>query len=415
MTPQTRNRVTAVMAITLFAVIVFTLANVSPQATTDEFQRRPSSFFTDRSGGRALFLVMKSLLPNIEQWRKPMNFLPLPGRRDHYSTIIVAAPGRALAQSERDHLRRWLNAGGQLLLAHDSGWRTSQQLSENGVEVDDDSDRGKRQTRSYFLAEFAPKLRWGKPPRDGKTAHVIETDTAMGPLKLMWRRSFSSTDELQVVAQAGDQILAVAIPVGKGRVVAIADPAVVTNKALREADNAVWLVTLAASWGNGRVLFDEYHHGFGVKRSPTELTNAFFATPWGWSVLQLAAAGMLFIFGVRRRFGRMEESLAVSRTSPIELAQARAGIFRVADAKPLAVELIMQHIGHRLGQMLGKTIDTKQVDQELSQLKQHRPADETIEKLRGYTGKSRRGEKLTDQEFIDLGRIAGEIFKGRPT
>src|SRR6185369_12130042 len=137
-----------------------------------------------------------------------------------------------------------------------------------------------------------------------------------------------------IIALVDGAPLAVEIPVGKGRITAIADPTVASNGLLRRSDNAVWLVSLAAGWG-GKVLFDEYHHGFGQKRGTGELTRAFFMTPWGWSVLQVVFAGCLYIFVYRRRFGRIKELPSPNRASPLELVHARAGVLQVAAAQGL--------------------------------------------------------------------------------
>ena len=52
-----------------------------------------------------------------------------------------------------------------------------------------------------------------------------------------------------MIAAGNNEALAVEIPRVEGRIVAIADPTMISNGALRRSDNAVWLVTLAAAWG----------------------------------------------------------------------------------------------------------------------------------------------------------------------
>jgi len=57
--------------------------------------------------------------------------------------------------------------------------------------------------------------------------------------------------------------LALEIPVGRGRLIAIADDDLFSNRQLPRSENAVLLANLLAHYGHpgGRVLFDEYHHG----------------------------------------------------------------------------------------------------------------------------------------------------------
>ena len=122
MTAQTYNRVTATVATSIFLILSLLLANFSNQDSPDVIQRRPSTFFTDSTGARALLLVMRRLLPSVEQWRRPLYLLPLPDQAGSASTLIVADPGRSISNREGQHLDRWLAAGGQLILLTGNGW-----------------------------------------------------------------------------------------------------------------------------------------------------------------------------------------------------------------------------------------------------------------------------------------------------
>ena len=122
MTAQTYNRLTATVATSIFVILSLLLANFSNRDSADVIQRRPSTFFTDPTGARALLLVMRKLLPSVEQWRRPLYLLPLPDQADGASTLIVADPGRPISDRESQHLDRWLAAGGQLILLTGNGW-----------------------------------------------------------------------------------------------------------------------------------------------------------------------------------------------------------------------------------------------------------------------------------------------------
>jgi hypothetical protein len=215
-----------------------------------------------------------------------------------------------------------------------------------------------------------------------------------------------------VIASAGNAPLALELPVGRGRIVAIADPSMASNAALRRSDNAVWLVGLAAGWG-GKVLFDEYHHGFGQKRGALELTRAFFMTPWGWCLLQIIVAGLLYVFVYKRRFGRIKEAPLPNRSNPVELIEARAGVLRVAAAQGLAADLIVQHLCQNAGKGYGKTLDSPDLARELEALAKSRGAHARITALRAIYAKVKGGARLSNDEFVDLGRTAGEILKGQ--
>ena len=414
MTSRTYNRLTATIATAIFLVLSIVLASFSTRESTDVVQRRPSTFFTDPTGARALLLVMKRLLPSVEQWRRPLQLLALPNQPNVPTTLIVAGPGKPISKSESDYLDRWLAAGGQLILLTGNAWPTGQRSAsdeETPEETKTASDDRLEDRSAKFLSRYAPSLRWTKPGK-AQTGEASGPSVPSAGLKLRWSRSFAETGDAKVIAAAANKALAVEMPVGQGRIIAIADPGMASNGALRRSDNAVWLVTLAAGWASGKILFDEYHHGFGDKRSTAELTGAFLMTPWGWCVLQIAAAGLLYAFAYRHRFGRISETPTADRVSSLELVQARAGLLQTAAARGLAAELIVQNLCQDLTKAHGKAVDIANLSHELERAGKSRGAPIQTAALQALLTKIQNGASLNDHEFIEVGRIAGEIFRG---
>ena len=407
MTSQTTNRLTATLATGVFLIVSVMLAGLSSRQSSDSLLRRPSTFFTDPSGARALFLVMQQLLPDAAQWRRPVSLLPAPASADAPNTLIVAGPGKPLSADQAEHLEGWLRAGGQLILLSANGWPLRQRTdSTDRLPAPDQADLEPSET---FVSRYAPSLRWTSANRL-TLAPAAGPSVPAGEIILGWRRSFADTSGTQVIASADRAAIAVEIPLGAGRIVAVADPTMATNAALRRSDNAVWLVSVAAGWGNGRMAFDEYHHGFGQKRGTVELAGAFLVTPWGWCVLQIAAAGLLYAFGTRRRFGRIREVPATNRTTPLELLHARAGVLQTAAAQGLAADLTVQHLCQHLTRARGKTVDAANLTHELANLTTSAAAP--LDALQALFAKVQSGKRLSDRELIELGRSAGETIKG---
>lgn len=429
MTTQTINRATAVAATGAFLILSVLLANLSTPKHGDPIAQRPSTFFTDPTGARGLLLVMRRLLPAAQQWRRPFHMLPRDGV-DGASSLIVADPKIPLGKRELESLNRWLTDGGQLILLSRNGWPLRDRLgadnesteqaeqSNDGTvkEIEDElyneTDSETAQPTATFLSRYAPGLRWAKPA-NFRVEPAVGTSIPAEDVKLRWRRSFAQVDGAKSIAAANSEALAVEIKVGEGRIVAIADPTMVSNGALRRSDNAVWLVSLVAGWGDGRVLFDEYHHGFGDKRSAASLAWAFAKTPWGWCLWQIAAAGLLYTFVYRRRFGRISEPPTFERSSPLDLVDARAGIFRAAGAQRLATRLMVQNLSQELSQAHGRTIDVTSLSAQAGKRIATQIAPESLAELQALAAKSERGEKLSEREFIEVGRLAGELSKGR--
>jgi Domain of unknown function (DUF4350) len=413
MTARAYNRLTATIATVIFLFLSVVLASFTTRESTDAIRQRPSTFFTDPTGARALLLVMKQLLLSAEQWRRPLQFLALPNQPDIPTTLIVAGPGLPISQSELDYLDRWLAAGGQLILLTGNGWPTRQRLESAKIPEKTETVADDRvDARSVkFLSRYAPSLRWTKPG-NAKTSESSGQSLPSPGLKLRWQRSFAETGDAKVIALAANEALAVEISVGQGRIIAIADPTMVSNGSLRRSDNSVWLVSLAAGWANGKILFDEYHHGFGDKRSTAELTRAFLMTPWGWCALQLAAAGLLYAFAYRRRFGRISETPMPERTSSLELVEARAGLLQAAAARGLAAELIVQNLCQDLTKAHGRAIDIANLSHQLDRAAKNTGTTIQTTALQALLKKIQTGASLNDQELINVGRSAGEILRG---
>ena len=418
---QTRNWISAILATSLLIVLALALAPFAVHRSADPYFERPSTFFTDPSGARALLLVMKKLLLSVEQWRRPLNLLPLPDEPGSPATLIVAGPKMPISKAEADHLDQWLFAGGQLILASGDGWPVASRLSpEENVKTKAETGSVKAPAQGElknnlkkptYLSRHGATVQWSKrtePSNERITGLLVPT----GELTVQSRQNFATIEGAKIVASAGGRPLAVEIPVGSGRIVALADPTIVSNRALREADNAVWLVALAAGWGNGKSLFDEFHHGFGRQRRIDELTWAFLQTPWGGCVGQLALAGLFYVFGYRRRFGRISEPAAVERTSPLELVAARAGLFQAAAAQGLAVELIVRNLERDAGQVYGRSPDISRLGRKADASNEVSDSAGLFARLGDLSAKAAQGQRLTDPEFTEVGRLAGRIQQG---
>jgi len=416
---QTRNWASAILATSLLVVLALALAPFAVHRSADPYFERPSTFFTDPSGARALFLVMKELLPSAEQWRRPLNLLPLPDEPGSPATLIVAGPKKPISKAEADYLDQWLSAGGQLILATGDGWPVASRLSpEDDVKTETGSpktpaneDLKNNLKKPTYLSRHTATIQWSKRT-EPSNERIIGPLVPTGELTVQSRQKFATLEGAKIVASADGGPLAVEIPVGSGRIVALADPTIVSNRALREADNAVWIVTLAAGWGNGQSLIDEFHHGFGRQRSIGELTWAFVKTPWGWGAVQLAVAGLFYVFGYRRRFGRISEPAAAERRSPLELVDARAGLFQAAAAQGLAVESIVQNLAQDLAQAYGKSLEITNLGCKPDASNEGSHSAGPLARLGDLSAKAARGQKLTDPEFVEIGRIAGQIQQG---
>ncbi len=134
--------------------------------------------------------------------------------------------------------------------------------------------------------------------------------------------------------------LALVIPVGKGRLIAVADGEVFSNSRLPRSENSVFLANLLAHYGRpgGRVLFDEYHHGdvSGAAGSVWE----DLGRPLQLAVIQLcfAALGLIVLLSVR--FGPPVPATRSLARSSADYVGSLASLYRRAGASQTALETL---------------------------------------------------------------------------
>ena len=68
-----KNLWTAILAAGVCAILITAITLLSVDTLNDYISKRPSTFFSDRTGTRALFLVLQRIFPTTDQWRRPFN------------------------------------------------------------------------------------------------------------------------------------------------------------------------------------------------------------------------------------------------------------------------------------------------------------------------------------------------------
>jgi len=136
---------------------------------------------------------------------------------------------------------------------------------------------------------------------------------------------------------------------GGGVVLAVADPGLVTNRALKQTDAGAAVLSWILALAPPRIAVDEYHQGFGHRWAVVGVTWRWLSsTPAGWAMLQLALAGMVALALAAVRFGPATAPAQRQRRSPLEHAGALgAGLERTGGSQA-AVELIVQGLRRRL-------------------------------------------------------------------
>ncbi len=158
-------------------------------------------------------------------------------------------------------------------------------------------------------------------------------------------------------------VIGIRMPVGRGRIIALSEPFVITNYAIGKADNSVFLANLMRELSGselaGTVLFDEYHQGF-VERdaSPVAIAKLVLTDRWGWAVGQFALVLFLILYAKGLRFGKPLDVVLQKRRRHGEFAASAGKLLQDAGATEIAHRTIWQYYHKRFCRALRLNSDT---------------------------------------------------------
>ena len=132
------------------------------------------------------------------------------------------------------------------------------------------------------------------------------------------------------------------------RVVLVADAELFRNRTLRRSDAGPFALRLFRGRYD-RVVFEEYHHGFGAQGSLAGATLAWSRrSPWGWAVWQLLTVGLLALLFSGIRFGPALPGIERKRRSPLEHVRALAVALSASRGHDEAIAAIVRGLRRRL-------------------------------------------------------------------
>ena len=144
--------------------------------------------------------------------------------------------------------------------------------------------------------------------------------------------------------------VALGFGVGRGRVVALADPTILRNQALRAGAPGVYAVRMLewAGRDSRRVVFDEYHQGFGPHADISGAVSYTLAhTAPGRAVLALVVAALLLLLAVGSRPIPPAARARFERRSPLEHVGALAQAYEQIAATRLVARRLVQGVRRR--------------------------------------------------------------------
>ena len=323
----------------LFLLAAYILVSLEAEQKGKESVPRRTTYSAAPGGCKALYLWLQALGVPIKRWEKPLGHLSA-----EPSVLLMVEPELGPGTGELEALKHWVTNGGTFVLVanpHNIFLEHFGLEAEAACGMDGEDKHGK--TLAFQPGPYTRGVGELRPQRhNGLTSLLPE---AVFHARSRWGGLLAVLEE------------------GKGRIITLADPHLFSNEALRKADHArLALNLLLAHRGQGVVLVDEYHHGYGRATSVLEHlvgSRAFYP-------LVQAALLLLVLWAVKgRRFGPPRPLVREVRRSSLEYVRAMAQLFHRARAGGLAMVGVSRWIEgeakkvlvHR-DEMLHKTLQT---------------------------------------------------------
>ena len=178
---------------------------------------------------------------------------------------------------------------------------------------------------------------WRGPPRDSATPFV-------------------AMDTMARTDHGRARHVAVGFPLGRGRIVIGADPDILRNDAVRncayglDVDAMRMLAYLGQGGRRDRIVFDEYHQGYGPQRGTMGAVAAYMIdAPSGRTLLQLLAAGLVLLLAAAPRLVPPRDPEFVERRSPLEHVDALGRAYAQVGATRSATARLVRGVRRRVG------------------------------------------------------------------
>ncbi len=321
-----RNTRAILLLAGLFLLLVglnFFFFGDNPASQENEMTGSRSSYRSTPYGTLAFYTLLEESGYPVTRLESP--FTTLGERKDISTLVIIAPPPTAqYTEEEFESLSEWVEAGNLLIII-------DREILVAVGDVGISTHPGNMQSNVRTLQPTVYTRGVKEPAFSGYASRVTATSH-------------------DVTYHMGDDRGAVLADsrTGEGRIVMLTDPFIVANNGIAEGDNIVLALNLLAERNQeGRIAFDEFHHGYGAASSGGVMSY-FEGTPVPWMLWQTALIALLVVYSYGRRFARPLPLVRERRTTNLEFVTSMANITRLARATDLAMKNVYSEFHKRL-------------------------------------------------------------------
>jgi Na+-transporting methylmalonyl-CoA/oxaloacetate decarboxylase gamma subunit len=369
-------------------VLIFILIVLIPNDQEGGQSRRSSSHSSNPYGTQALLVWMDELGFAVER----LEYRDFELESDD-AALFIFDPTTPFSKEEIDHLSDWVSEGGVLLFSASNSSPMSSNPSDQLLEAFDVSTSPPSNNQVYI--DRAPV---NQPFFDLPPLHEVEVQTSR---RLILERD----DYAQLLGSPEDPIM-VGFPYGFGYVYIVSSVYPFSNGGLQIEENAQFSLNILQRIPDyGRVLFDEYHHGYFQAPS---LRNFLLEQAWGKGLVFVFFSVLVFLIWTGRRFGKpipLKEEVAQRSSS--EYVESMAELFQRGGKQAYISQHYHSAFKRKIARPLG--INPKLDDQQfLLELQRHTLAnsDQIAAVLSGL-----QRTNLSEKELLQLIKQADDLLK----
>lgn len=323
-----KNQRDLFIIIGLFVVLILFIAFGPRGEPTTSDPSRPTTHSSADSGALAMYNWIGEM--GYDAQRLEYRAFELDEQDD---ALFILSPIELIEPQETQKTLDWVDQGGTLILADDSPILFGN-VGRVLEELDIEREVYEEELLIDRLQSAQPVL--DQPPLDEV---IVNTERVLVPQR---------NDYAELIG-SGDELVLAGIKYGRGYIYLSTTVYPFTNSGLREEANAEFVLNLLRRVpAGGRVLFDEYHHGFFT---PPSTTNTIFSSPWGWAAAYATTAVALYLILSGRRFGKpipLKEE--VTLRSSAEYVESMADLFQRGGKR----QYILQHYHRNFKRQLAR-------------------------------------------------------------
>jgi len=329
--------VVPVLGLLLVVAVIFSPSGLASSDT------RLTTYSTTPFGARALYDVLGRLGWHVVRRRRVFR-APV----DSTGAYLILSPPLDLSATEVSALLDAVRRGATIVVSPDAGspladslrirrTRFDQDLEVLRSDTTDESDPESALVAAAVNAGGFSRYLRPVPMSERDSQPVFPPDTAT----LLRVRADSGRARPAIMTRR----------LGKGTAVIVAELAFARNDNVRDTTGMILAVRLLERAGidrSHRLVFDEYHQGFGdAANMSAAIDQALFGTPVGRAAVQALIAGLILLLAVGIRPVAPRERPSIERRSPLEHVGALRLAYEQIQATRLATSRLVRGLRRR--------------------------------------------------------------------